>query len=660
MYSVVLQERRAAEMADEDNVFDWIYSLPGEELAEVMDELELKPTGLKSEKFTRLQKWLLGDYTAADFVESIEGTKEEIRVKREEKRVSFIARSVWEKTGSTILDPNYTQSGEHPLAILVAEDEVHSCLLKIREDGLYPEPTRSVSERQNSDLIDQQTSNGLARSGISDQDGSNSGSDGEQTPDDPAHAGQVTDNAQQASDLNVVLGLLGKIVDEFDKLRGETQKIREEHESLKRRVDQQSTTDLGTRQFNRTPGRPISSTRMDQVDNHSYNDSGLVSGTGTNQHRVAFQLSQSSSPKQSDAERSLRKQIMDLQRELDRVTSEKHLEFSDSALGPSERTRTPNRSQRNDRKPTDVGNIVRRWNISFDGEPTSSIENFLTQVEENNGLSGLSEDDLLNALPIMLKGVASTWFRSNKRYLKTWAHFCAEARQWYGVCDFQNTLKSEALARTQGEGELVRDYIINLQSYLQKIDPPVTEEQQVDLMVRNMQPALAKLIRRDEAKSVKDLMSRATEIERADIDAKYFRPPPSPAKSILPHLAWGPKKSVGPPRTQVAAVATYENPTGDLVSDIVDALFKRLNKGPGLSLGKPRGSTGSRNSSPGGQSGKPRPRPEETSRKESTRPPQESSGRQRKGRPFDMSQKECYLCHEKGHIRPLCPKKQEN
>ena len=57
-------------------------------------------------------------------------------------------------------------------------------------------------------------------------------------------------------------------------------------------------------------------------------------------------------------------------------------------------------------KPVDISAIIRRWNIKFNGETGSSVEQFLTQIEKRNELTGLSDQQLLSAIPLMVEGVA--------------------------------------------------------------------------------------------------------------------------------------------------------------------------------------------------------------------------------------------------------------
>ena len=59
----------------------------------------------------------------------------------------------------------------------------------------------------------------------------------------------------------------------------------------------------------------------------------------------------------------------------------------------------------------DLSRFVYNWKISFSGKPGASVEDFLTSLEECRRNTPISDDDLLRALPLLLKDVALLRFR---------------------------------------------------------------------------------------------------------------------------------------------------------------------------------------------------------------------------------------------------------
>ena len=62
----------------------------------------------------------------------------------------------------------------------------------------------------------------------------------------------------------------------------------------------------------------------------------------------------------------------------------------------------------------DVGLTVRKWNVTFSGDRGQSIEAFLERVETCSGSTSLSEAEVFQALPELLRGMAAMWFQVEK------------------------------------------------------------------------------------------------------------------------------------------------------------------------------------------------------------------------------------------------------
>ena len=97
----------------------------------------------------------------------------------------------------------------------------------------------------------------------------------------------------------------------------------------------------------------------------------------------------------------------------------------------------------------DIGLTVRKWNVFFSGDRGKSIEAFLDKVEVCRRSTSLSEEEVFQALPELLRGVAAMWLQVEKHRWNTWSDFCSAARRWYGNGrGYQQRLLAEATART--------------------------------------------------------------------------------------------------------------------------------------------------------------------------------------------------------------------
>ena len=94
-------------------------------------------------------------------------------------------------------------------------------------------------------------------------------------------------------------------------------------------------------------------------------------------------------------------------------------------------------------------------------------------------------------------GTARMWYRRSRNNWKSWQDFCRDIRIAFGPDRrMQGKLVSEAYRRTQGPEEPVREYIACMLAIVEKIDVPWSEKKILDLLHRNMLPALQKQVNR--------------------------------------------------------------------------------------------------------------------------------------------------------------------
>ena len=166
---------------------------------------------------------------------------------------------------------------------------------------------------------------------------------------------------------------------------------------------------------------------------------------------------------------------------------------------------------------------------------------FLARLEDCRVLANLSEEEVLSSLSELFTDTAATWYRNEKDNWNTWQDFLTAARRWYGTTNrYQQRLLTEANNRTQGADEVVRDCIMCLIAILRKVSPLPSLEQQLDQLHRNLRPQLQAMVRRTDLNSVEGLLELAQEAEQTLENAKTFRPPPLPAATLLPEMAYKP------------------------------------------------------------------------------------------------------------------------
>ncbi|CAB0041169.1 unnamed protein product [Trichogramma brassicae] len=155
-----------------------------------------------------------------------------------------------------------------------------------------------------------------------------------------------------------------------------------------------------------------------------------------------------------------------------------------------------------------------------------SVESYIERIEECAFLAGLSDADLLPALSETLSGTAAQWFRSNRHKFQSWEEFCRMARKTFGMDQYTyQQLLEQIRRRTQGRNERVAQYIIGLQSTLDKLRPQLAIQTQLDYLHGGMLPELQKMVRRKTLRSIDDLFDEAVEAENTILRAEQYRAP---------------------------------------------------------------------------------------------------------------------------------------
>ena len=183
---------------------------------------------------------------------------------------------------------------------------------------------------------------------------------------------------------------------------------------------------------------------------------------------------------------------------------------------------------------------MRKWNASFSGDRGQSIEAFLVKIEACRGSTSLSDEEVFEALPELLKGVG------------------------YGTGrGYQQRLLAEATARTQVKDELARDFVTCLLIIIRKMEPVPNRPMQLDMLHRNLRPELQKLVRRADFRDIDELQEMARKAEVTLEAERLFRPPPPPDLTIVPEAAYK-SRSENPVKPKLSGVepARHESPTG--------------------------------------------------------------------------------------------------
>ncbi|CAB0034667.1 unnamed protein product [Trichogramma brassicae] len=197
-----------------------------------------------------------------------------------------------------------------------------------------------------------------------------------------------------------------------------------------------------------------------------------------------------------------------------------------------------------------------------------SVESYIERIEECAFLAGLSDADLLPALSETLSGTAAQWFRSNRHKFQSWEEFCRMARKTFGMDQYTyQQLLEQIRKRTQGRNERVAQYIIGLQSTLDKLRPQLAIQTQLDYLHGGMLPELQKMVRRKTLRSIDDLFDEAVEAENTILRAEQYRAP-TQDETVWPELRYQADRNE--PRYKLAAMPDHKDEITALIKSQIE------------------------------------------------------------------------------------------
>lgn len=180
--------------------------------------------------------------------------------------------------------------------------------------------------------------------------------------------------------------------------------------------------------------------------------------------------------------------------------------FSYQNINPRNQTNQTN--FRNRRNP------VSEWNISFSGDSREiSLNDFLSQVSLLARAERLSDDDLLTSAVYLFKGSAYTWYRAFYPYYTTWAQLIAGLKEQFLPVDYDFWLMRELEQRRQGETENFGIYFAAMEMLFRNLSYTVSEQQRLQIVMRNMAPMYAERLALDNIRTLNELFVKCKRIE---------------------------------------------------------------------------------------------------------------------------------------------------
>ncbi|XP_037301492.1 uncharacterized protein LOC119191723 [Manduca sexta] len=181
---------------------------------------------------------------------------------------------------------------------------------------------------------------------------------------------------------------------------------------------------------------------------------------------------------------------------------------------------------------------IKDWGVKFSGKGPVSINAFLERITELKEARNAGDEDLFRYAIDFFEEDALIWFRANKSSVSNWAELVKLLLDSFQPPYYQEELLQEIRLRTQSNKESVLIYIAVMQNMFNRLPVPISENEKLMILRKNLQPYFQKAICRDSFDSVGELTSVLRVIERTKLSCSNFKEPTLNDRSLEQDLAY--------------------------------------------------------------------------------------------------------------------------
>lgn len=206
----------------------------------------------------------------------------------------------------------------------------------------------------------------------------------------------------------------------------------------------------------------------------------------------------------------------------------------DSSVSEDEDYRSPERPE-----PRPVCRAEPRINLSslnlrFKGD--TCVRAFITRLNELRQAREIPERVIFNGFPDILDGPALFWYRANKDSFTSYEGLLAALKADFDIPDFDFRLLSEIRARTQARHESIVVFLSVMGGLFSRLTKPMSEEDRLDILVRNIRPEYGRNLALVDINSVAELKAVCMRLELANVRASNFSEPSTSDYTVAPDL----------------------------------------------------------------------------------------------------------------------------
>lgn len=159
-------------------------------------------------------------------------------------------------------------------------------------------------------------------------------------------------------------------------------------------------------------------------------------------------------------------------------------------------------------------NPVTAWNLTFSGDDTTSLNDFLSQISLFARAERVSDDELLTSAIYLLTGSARMWYRAFHTHFHSWDELVEALRYQFLPNDYDFWLMREIEQRRQGEDESFGIFLASMEMLFRNLSYQVPENQKIDIIMRNMLPCYEDRLVMDDISSIYELATKVKRLER--------------------------------------------------------------------------------------------------------------------------------------------------
>lgn len=173
--------------------------------------------------------------------------------------------------------------------------------------------------------------------------------------------------------------------------------------------------------------------------------------------------------------------------------------------------------------------------ITYDGK--SCVRSFLRKADLLMTSRSITSEQMLRAIPDIFRGEALSVLLAE--HFDTWDDLTIHLREVFERPSYDFDLRAEIMARTQGVGETICVFISVMRNYFRLLKTPMSEEDQLEIVSRNLHPSYLPGLGGGPLKNLADLQSRCKEYEGRLWRSKgYVHPPTKPTPMLVPELSY--------------------------------------------------------------------------------------------------------------------------